>query len=174
MSLIENAPVQDNMFKARQSAQDTSENNQLFIRIMPIHGQCKIQQTMHPCLHFYTIIFRQTVRSDFDRLNKAVIRDLMRLCTMWRFAPINNDDVQLSILRYVYVVAIMFLVNGWRINSTNFDKSSQVVISNIAQKKFFGWMKASNILSCNSEYFWRYSNLNVLFYITFLLSRLTY
>ena len=61
---------------------------------------------------------------------------------------------------------------SFRVNSTNFDKSSQVSVSNIAQKipkiTLVSIMKACQILGCNSEYFWRYSLSNFLFCFTFL------
>ena len=67
--------------------------------------------------------------------------------------------------------------NGsFRVNSTNFDKSSQVTVSNIAQKipkiTLVSIMKACKILGCNSEYFSRYSLSNFLFYYAVLHSRL--
>ena len=67
--------------------------------------------------------------------------------------------------------------NGsFRVNSTNFCKSSQVTVSNIAQQipkiTLVSIMKACTILGCNSEYFWRYSLSNFLFCIAFLPSRL--
>ena len=67
--------------------------------------------------------------------------------------------------------------NGsFRVNSTNFDKSSQVSVSNIAQKipkiTLVSIMKACQILGGNSEYFWRYSLSNFLFCFAFLPSRL--
>ena len=65
------------------------------------------------------------------------------------------------------------LYGSFRVNSTN---GSQVSDSNIAQKipkiTLVSIMKACQILSCNSEYFWRYSLSNFLFCITFLTSRL--
>ena len=65
---------------------------------------------------------------------------------------------------------------SFRVNSTNFDKSSQVSVSNIAQKipkiTLVSIMKACQILGGNSEYFWRYSLSNFLFCFAFLPSRL--
>ena len=65
---------------------------------------------------------------------------------------------------------------SFRVNSTNFCKSSQVSVSNIALKipkiTLVSIVKACQILGCNSEYFWRYSLSNFLFYIAFLPSRL--
>ena len=65
---------------------------------------------------------------------------------------------------------------SFRVNSTNFDKISQVTVSNIAQKipkiTLVSIMKVFKIVGCNSEYFWRYSLSNFLFYMAFLPSRL--
>ena len=76
-----------------------------------------------------------------------------------------------------YVAAMTILTAGsFRVNSTNFDKSSQVSVSNIAQKipkiTLVSIMKACQILGGNSEYFWRYSLSNFLFCFAFLPSRL--
>ena len=56
------------------------------------------------------------------------------------------------------------------VNSTNFYKSSQVTVSNIAQKflkllQMGDRMKSCKSLGCNSEYFWRYSLSDFLFYM---------
>ena len=65
---------------------------------------------------------------------------------------------------------------SFHVNSTNFDKSSQVTVPNIAQKipkiALVSIMKACKILGCNSEYFSRYSLSNFLFYYAVLHSRL--
>ena len=67
-------------------------------------------------------------------------------------------------------------MGSFRVNSTNFDKSSQVSVSNNAQKfpkiTLVSIMKACQILGGNSEYFWRYSLSNFLFCFAFLPSRL--
>ena len=74
------------------------------------------------------------------------------------------------------VVVVCITCGSFRVNSTNFDKSSQVSVSNIAQKipkiTLVSIMKACQILGCNSEYFWRYSLSNFLFCFAFLPSRL--
>ena len=83
-------------------------------------------------------------------------------CTGWQ-GPLHNDTSSSNV------------TNGsFRVNSTNFCKSSQVSISNIAQKipkiTLVSIMKACQILGCNSEYFWRKSLSN--FRFAFLPSRL--
>ena len=89
------------------------------------------------------------------------------------------------VLFYLQVVDILessnlpvrsIVYGSFRVNSTNFCKSSQVSVSNIAQKipkiTLVSIMKACQILGCNSEYFWRYSLSNFRFCFAFLPSRL--
>ena len=56
--------------------------------------------------------------------------------------------------------------NIMRSSQANFCKSSHVTISNFALRMTLcGRVKACEIISCHSEYFWGYSHSNFLFYI---------